>query len=197
MKEGKEEMCRGGTVQRGSGRGDSLRHLVLPLALVLLGPGACEFQRQADRPVPLQEDQVQDLTREVEDMLHVSAGYWNAGDLEGFLADYWTSEELTFSGAVGITRGWEAVKQRYLESYWAPGLERDSLRFEEIEVFPLGYDHVLALGRYVLFSPEAGGVETSSGYFSLVLRSMDGEWVIIHDHTSASPPREVTREAES
>ncbi len=187
-------MDRGGTVQQGSGKGDSLRHLVLPLALVLLGLGACEFERQPDRPVPLQEDQVQDLAREVESMLHVSAGYWNAGDLEGFLADYWMSEELTFSGATGVTRGWEAVKQRYLESYWAPGLERDSLRFEEIEVLPLGYDHALALGRYVLFSPEPEGAETSSGYFSLVLRSMDGEWVIIHDHTSASPPGEVARE---
>ena len=120
-------------------------------------------------------------------MLNASASSWNGGDLDGFLDDYWRSEELTFSGSTGVTRGWEDVRTRYLDSYWAPGTVRDSLRFEGIEVFPLGEEHALALGQYVLFQPDAEGLVASTGFFSLVLQEMEGEWKILHDHTSATP----------
>jgi ketosteroid isomerase-like protein len=180
--------------RRRSGRGDGLRRFVLPLALVLPGLAGCEFQPAPERHLPAQGPQARDLAREIEDMLHASAGSWNAGDLDGFLDDYWRSEELTFSGPGGVTRGWDDVRRRYLESHWAPGVERDSLRFEVTETVALGSSHALALGRYVLFRPGAGGAVSSSGHFSLVLRSLDGEWRIIHDHTSASPPEDTVRE---
>jgi beta-aspartyl-peptidase (threonine type) len=123
-------------------------------------------------------------------MLRASAASWNAGDLDGFLDDYWRSEELTFSGGTGVTRGWDDVRTRYLDSYWAPGASRDSLRFEGIEVIPLGSDHALALGQYVLYRPEEDGAVVSSGYFSLVLWKPNGHWKILHDHTSATPSEE-------
>jgi hypothetical protein len=53
---------------------------------------------------------------------------------------------------------------------------------------PLGEAHALALGKYVLYRPEEEGRITSTGFFSLVLRQVEGEWTIIHDHTSATPP---------
>ncbi len=133
----------------------------------------------------------QEVAAEVTGMLQASAASWNAGDLDGFLDDYWNSPDLTFSGATGVTRGWENVRQRYLRSYWAPGASRDSLRFEAMEVTPLGVEHALALGRYVLFRPTPEGEEVSgTGYFSLVLRRTEDGWKIIHDHTSSSPPPE-------
>ncbi|NNM03862.1 MAG: DUF4440 domain-containing protein, partial [Gemmatimonadetes bacterium] len=67
-------------------------------------------------------------------MLRASAASWNGGDLDGFMDDYWRSDDLTFSGGTGVTRGWESVRTRYLDTYWAPGASRDSLRFEGIEV---------------------------------------------------------------
>jgi ketosteroid isomerase-like protein len=119
-------------------------------------------------------------------MLESSARSWNAGDLDGFLDDYWVSDSLTFSGATGVTRGWDDLRSRYLTSYWAPETVRDSLRFESLEVIPLGETHALALGRYVLHRPEEGDRINPSGYFSLVLRQTEGKWKIVHDHTSAS-----------
>ena len=119
-------------------------------------------------------------------MLHASADSWNRGDLEGFLDDYWRSEELTFSGEGGVTRGWEDVRTRYLTSYWAEGATRDSLSFEAIEVTDLGREHALALGQYVLFRPDEGGLVSATGYFSLVLEKMEDGWKILHDHTSAA-----------
>jgi beta-aspartyl-peptidase (threonine type) len=132
-----------------------------------------------------------EVQAEITGMLQASAASWNAGDLDGFLDDYWNSDELTFSGATGVTRGWDDVRQRYLRSYWAPGVSRDSLRFEDTEVLPLGSDHALALGRYVLFRPGQDGETVSgTGYFSLVLLRTAEGWKIIHDHTSATPPPE-------
>lgn len=120
-------------------------------------------------------------------MLQASSASWNAGDLDGFLDDYWPSEQLTFSGASGVTRGWDGVRERYERTYWAPGAQRDSLRFQALEVMALGEDHALALGEYILYRPEEEGRVTSTGYFSLVLRRVEGAWKIIHDHTSAAP----------
>ena len=118
-------------------------------------------------------------------MLQASSASWNGGDLDGFLDDYWRSDELTFSGADGVTRGWDQVRDRYLRTYWAPGASRDSLRFREVEVTPLGSEHALALGRFVLYRPQKGDSVTASGYFSLVLRRTPEGWRIIHDHTSS------------
>ena len=158
------------------------------LALTFLG--GCEFERQSGRETPGPDGTVGGAAAEIEAMLHASAASWNGGDLDGFLDDYWLSEELTFSGPDGVTRGWEEVQNRYLNSYWAPGTVRDSLRFEGIEVLPLGVEHALALGQYALFRPEEDGVVTSSGHFSLVLGKVNGEWKILHDHTSAAPGEE-------
>ncbi len=130
-------------------------------------------------------------------MLRASARSWNGGNLDGFLDDYWKSDDLTFSGSQGVTRGWDDVRNRYLESYWAPDSVRDSLRFEEIEIIPLGDGHALALGRYVLFRPQEEDMVTSSGFFSLVLRRIDGNWKILHDHTSATPAEGEPGDGES
>jgi beta-aspartyl-peptidase (threonine type) len=179
--------------RRGSGGGFSGRRLfILSSFLLLLFSGACEFQNQAEPEASEADVPGGSPAAEIQEMLLASAASWNAGDLDGFLDDYWRSDELTFSGDTGVTRGWDDVRTRYLNSYWAPGASRDSLRFEGIEVTPLGSDHALALGQYVLYRPEEGGRVTSSGFFSLVLWKPNGHWKILHDHTSAASPDEET-----
>lgn len=176
-----------GSRRRSEGLSGHRPFICLTLSLFPLLSG-CEFQAQ---PIEDSSEPTGASSRsetEIVEMLQASAGSWNGGDLNGFLDDYWRSDELTFSGATGVTRGWDDVLARYRESYWAPGTARDSLRFEEMEVTPLGDDHALALGRYVLYRPEDGGAVASTGFFSLVLRRVDGRWKIIHDHTSAAPP---------
>jgi beta-aspartyl-peptidase (threonine type) len=176
--------------RRGCGECTDLRRFIFGviLAFGFFVVTACEFQRLESPDSSEPDTLAGDPATVIKEMLQASAASWNEGDLDGFMDDYWVSEDLTFSGATGVTRGWDNVKERYLQTYWAPGSVRDSLVFEDVEVHVLGAAHAIALGRYVLFPPGAeSGTTPSSGFFTLVLSQMDGDWKIVHDHTSSTP----------
>lgn len=120
-----------------------------------------------------------ELQRQIVLALEVSAAEWNRGDLEGFLAPY--SDSTTFVGSAGLVRGKAQLRETYRRSYWREGARpNQTLRFQDIEVRPLGTNHALAVGRYQL----SGGERPQSGWFSLTwVRTRDG-WRILHDHSS-------------
>lgn len=131
-------------------------------------------------PAPAPED---GRAEQIVAALNESAVQWNLGNLEGFLDPYLDSPATTFAGSSGVTRGKDAVRQQYLRSYWASGTPSQALRFTGIEVRPLGPDHALAVGQYVLEDREAAA-PPASGWFSLVWVRTAGGWKIIHDHSS-------------
>ncbi len=112
--------------------------------------------------------------------LHASARTWNDGDLEGFLEPY--SEETTYVGSGGMVRGKDELRATYTGNYWADGAPSSDLQFDDIEVRPLGSDHALLTGRYLLF--DDGGVLQGEGPFTLVYEHTPDGWRIIHDHSS-------------
>jgi beta-aspartyl-peptidase (threonine type) len=107
---------------------------------------------------------------------------WNRGDLEGFMAGYWRSPDLVFCSGAKVTKGWEATLARYRERYQAEGREMGRLRFDGVEVIPLGADAALARGSWRLATSDG---KEPHGLFTLLLRRLDARWVIVHDHTSA------------
>lgn len=122
---------------------------------------------------------------EMEGALLASVDAWNAGDLDGFMAPYLRSTDLSFSGSAGVRRGFGAVMERYRQNYFEADAPLPGLRFEDLETRDLGRDHALMLGRYVLLDPVTDA-ESGTGFFSLVwVRTRDG-WRIMHDHTSAA-----------
>jgi len=113
-------------------------------------------------------------------MLEASAAAWNRGDLDRFLDDY--AEDATFVGGSGLIRGVAELERRYRAAYWTDAGPRDTLRFADIRVTPLGPDHALAVGRFILTAPD--GAVTSTGFFTLVLVRTGSGWRIVHDHSS-------------
>jgi beta-aspartyl-peptidase (threonine type) len=107
---------------------------------------------------------------------------WNRGDLEGFMSGYWRSPELVFCSGGTVTRGWEETLARYRARYQSEGREMGRLRFDAVEVLPLGEDAALARGAYRLHMRDG---KEPHGLFTLVLRRLDGAWRIVHDHTSS------------
>ena len=65
-------------------------------------------------PKPAQQDQV---IQEIKALLTRQEERWNAGDIDGFMAYYWKSEELTFSSGGTMRRGWDATMNRYKLRY--------------------------------------------------------------------------------
>lgn len=112
-------------------------------------------------------------------ILNTQAEAWNRGDLDAFMEHYWKSDELTFSSGGKTTRGWSETLKRYRERYPTPE-KMGRLKFDALEVTPLGESAVLVLGQWQVERDS----EPLSGNFSLVVRKFDDRWQIVHDHTS-------------
>lgn len=116
---------------------------------------------------------------EITDMLRNQQDAWNQGDVNGFMNYYLNSEDLTFAGSGGVTKGHEEVLRRYLNKYDTPE-KMGTLKFNILEFEELSATSAFVIGKWALErSPD-----NPSGYFTLVWKKVNGEWKIIHDHTS-------------
>ena len=106
---------------------------------------------------------------------------WNKGDLEGFLAGYWDSPELTFFSGKSQEKGLKATRERYRRRYQGEGKEMGRLSFDEIQVDVLGPKSVLVRGRWQLVRKK----DRPGGLFTLIFRKLPDGWRIVHDHTSS------------
>jgi beta-aspartyl-peptidase (threonine type) len=126
------------------------------------------------------------MASDVTAMLRAQVQAWNRGDLEAFLAGYSDDPTLAFVGESGVLRGKDAVRETYRTSYFEVEGEPDDLEFDQLDVRPLGPRAVVVHGRWTLFQPGFENQPVSGqGRFTLVVQKEDdGEWRIIHDHSS-------------
>jgi ketosteroid isomerase-like protein len=119
----------------------------------------------------------------VERVLRTQQDAWNRHDLEGFMAGYWNSSELTFFSGAQERRGWQATIDRYRERYASPGHEMGKLEFSGLRVEVLGQEAAFVRGAWMLTMSDG---KTPHGLFTLVFRKFPEGWKIVHDHTSAA-----------
>lgn len=134
----------------------------------------------AAQPAALAPRPAESLIRGV---LAAQAAAWNEGDLNGFMAGYWNSPELSFVAGVDVTKGWAATLKRYQTRYGGQG-DLGRLSFHNLDIKMLGDEAAIVIGRYAL--DKSGAL--SSGAFTLVMRRFEGRWRIVHDHTAEDPP---------
>ena len=104
---------------------------------------------------------------------------WNDGDLEGFMKGYLKSEKLVFTGVGGPTYGYDATLERYIKGY--PNEEAMGvLKFTVIDLNRVDNSTALMIGKFYL-SRTIGDLV---GHYTLVWQKIDGEWLIISDHSS-------------
>ena len=120
---------------------------------------------------------------EVEHVLRTQQEAWNRHDLEGFMAGYWNSPELTFFSAAKEHAGWQATIDRYRAAYASPGHAMGKLEFSALHIEMLGADAAFVRGSWQLTMPDG---KTPHGLFTLVFRKFADGWKIVHDHTSAA-----------
>jgi beta-aspartyl-peptidase (threonine type) len=115
---------------------------------------------------------------EILNLLEKQKEAWNRGDLNGYMAYYWNSEDLTFQSGDRRVKGWQALYDRYSRSYTRDKMGH--LQFSDLEIRLLGKGLALVLGRWQVEAQ----AEKKGGVFTLVLKKFPEGWRIIHDHTS-------------
>jgi len=103
---------------------------------------------------------------------------WNAFEIDAFMDGYWKSEELTFIGSRGITKGWQQTLDNYKKSYPDPAA-MGKLDFEIIQLDVISDENAIMIGRYTLFREK----DTPSGLFTLRWKKFEGKWKIVSDQT--------------
>src|SRR5437773_12578285 len=113
----------------------------------LLACVTCLFAAPAAGGPPAAQAEARKAIRKVLDD-QVTA--WNKGDLDGFMAGYWQSPDLSFFAGGTKLRGWQATLDRYRKKYQGEGREMGKLTFSELDVELLGPDSALVRGRWQL-----------------------------------------------
>ena len=110
--------------------------------------------------------------------LNATAEMWNRGNVDGFMAPYAKlATYMTSSGLIGV----DAMRTRYLAKYFTGAKPDQQLRFDQLDVRPLGADNALMTGRFTL---AGGGKPEQTGRFTLVWMRTPAGWRILHDHSS-------------
>ncbi|RRB14140.1 YybH family protein [Larkinella knui] len=105
---------------------------------------------------------------------------WNAGNTAAFMNGYWKSDSLTFIGKVGITYGYDATLSNYKRRY-PDQASMGTLKFTILKLEFQARNVAYVIGKFQLTRPKVGDAE---GYFSLLWRKINGQWVIVSDHSS-------------
>lgn len=122
---------------------------------------------------------VRDIESAIMTVLNKQVDAWNEGDIEGFMDGYWKSDDMRFVSGNSVSKGWQAAFDRYKKGYDSRE-KMGVLSFSEIEFTVLSKRSAYVKGRFTLERKE----DKPTGLFTLVFRRFDGEWKIVHDHTS-------------
>ena len=119
-----------------------------------------------------------DPTQVLVGLMNTSAEDWNRGDLNRFMSIY--DGEATFmtgKGPVGV----DATRENYQKGFFKGDKPIQNLRLEEMVVRPLGNDHALLTGKFVLYG---NGLADRTGRYTLVFVKRPTGWKMLHDHSS-------------
>lgn len=114
-------------------------------------------------------------------LLDAQDAAWNAGDIDGFMRGYWPSDALRFASGGDVIHGYDSTLARYKTRYpdrSAMGV----LTTSDYEIEILSADAAIAHGRWKVTTATG----SSDGLYTLVLRKMDGDWLIISDTTTSA-----------
>lgn len=104
---------------------------------------------------------------------------WNRGDIDGFMKGYWESDSLMFVGKSGVTYGYNNTLKNYKKGY-PDTAAMGKLTFTEIKVKKLSKKYYFIVGKWYL----KRSIGDISGHYNLLLEKINGQWVIIVDHSS-------------
>ena len=155
------------------------RSLLLAFVLVLPVAGCHVSVKRAPSSAALTADDLTETRALLVRLMEQSRDAWNRSDLNGHVAMY--TDSATMMTGQGPRGGREVIRGLLERGFWAGGQPKAQLQFSDLQVRPLGRDHALMTGAFLLTYPDG---KTSGGRYSLVWVREGGEWKIMHDHSS-------------
>ena len=116
---------------------------------------------------------------EVRNVLARQNAAWNRGDVDAFMVGYWENDSLMFIGKSGVTYGYKNTLANYKKNY-PDTTVMGKLTFTLIQLKQLSPEYFHVTGKYYLNRT----IGDASGHFTLMLRKINGKWLIISDHSS-------------
>jgi uncharacterized protein (TIGR02246 family) len=120
----------------------------------------------------------QDIEK-IKQVLESQRQAWNAGDLETYMQGYWNTDSLLFVGKNGPKYGWKQTLENYRKSY-PDKAAMGELHFDIKKVELLNARTAFVLGAWRLKREK----DEPKGYFTLILKKLKGQWLIVSDHSS-------------
>jgi uncharacterized protein (TIGR02246 family) len=112
-------------------------------------------------------------------LLDTQTKAWNNGNIEAFMKGYWENDSLMFIGQSGVTYGWTNTLKNYKKNY-PDTAAMGKLSFDIITVKKLSDKYYQVVGKWYL----QRSIGDASGHYTLLMQKINGEWVIIADHSS-------------
>ena len=115
----------------------------------------------------------------IKKILDTQKKYWNNGDIDGFMQEYWNSEKLIFTSLNHKpTYGWKNTLKRYKESY--PDVSSmGEFKFQILDIELSSKKTAYVKGEWELIRIE----DKPNGLFWLNLEKFDNNWLITKDST--------------
>ena len=112
-------------------------------------------------------------------MLQAQEKEWNNGNLDAFMKGYWQNDSLLFIGKNGPKYGYNVTLENYKKGY--PDTARmGKFTSTILSMKKLSKEYYFVVGKWYL-KRSVGDV---SGHYTLLIRKINGEWVIVADHSS-------------
>jgi len=104
---------------------------------------------------------------------------WNQGDIDCYCQGYYKSENTRIVSTRGIISGYEAIVASYKKNW--PKERMGKLHFDQIKMDKLSGKVYLVHGRFNLEYEQA---KPLSGYFTVIMKKIKGQWLMFADHSS-------------
>jgi hypothetical protein len=118
-------------------------------------------------------------TNLIKSVMNMQEIAWNNGNIEGFMQGYWNHPNLEFITKKGITKGWQETFKNYQKTY-PDATSMGLLLFSCLAFVKINDDNYLVNGKWEL----SRKADHPSGYFTLFWKKINGNWLIVLDHTS-------------
>ena len=112
-------------------------------------------------------------------MLAAQETEWNNGNLEAFMKGYWQNDSLLFIGKTGPKYGYATTLANYKKGY-PDTVQMGKFTSTILSIKKLSKNYYFVVGKWYL----KRSVGDISGHYTLLIRKIKAEWVIVADHSS-------------